>query len=143
MDKIDTSTETVTKISDDLMMTARVGTDNVRHAQLMDDASNVINALQARAETAEAKLAKAVEIKVANDVINHWIVAYNNMAAKLAKAVDALRLVTDACDEGKMVSLGSGGMTIDAQIRRSVYNQVPAWPIEEARVVLDELEKPE
>jgi hypothetical protein len=125
------------------MMTARVGTDNVRHAQLMDDASNVINALQARAETAEAKLAKAVEIKVANDVINHWIVAYNNMAAKLAKAVDALRLVTDACDEGKMVSLGSGGMTIDAQIRRSVYNQVPAWPIEEARVVLDELEKPE
>ena len=61
MTKIDTSTETVTKISDDLMMTARVGTDNVRHAQLMDDASNVINALQARAETAEAKLAKAVE----------------------------------------------------------------------------------
>jgi len=58
---IDTSTETVTKISDDLMMTARVGTDNVRHAQLMDDASNVINALQARAETAEAKLAKAVK----------------------------------------------------------------------------------
>jgi hypothetical protein len=62
MTKIDTSTETVTKISDDLMMTARVGTDNVRHAQLMDDASNVINALQARAETAEAKLAKAVNV---------------------------------------------------------------------------------
>ena len=61
MTKIDTSTETVTKISDDLMMTARVGTDNVRHAQLMDDASNVINALQARAETAEAKLTKAVK----------------------------------------------------------------------------------
>jgi hypothetical protein len=61
MAKINTSTETVTKISDDLMMTARVGTDNVRHAQLMDDASNVINALQARAETAEAKLAKAVD----------------------------------------------------------------------------------
>jgi hypothetical protein len=61
MVKINTSTETVTKISDDLMMTARVGTDNVRHAQLMDDASNVINALQARAETAEAKLTKAVK----------------------------------------------------------------------------------
>jgi hypothetical protein len=61
MTKIDTSTETVTKISDDLMMTARVGTDNVRHAQLMDDASNVINALQARIEGVEAKLAKAVE----------------------------------------------------------------------------------
>lgn len=60
INKIDTSIETVTKISDDLMMTARVGTDNVRHAQLMDDASNVINALQARAEDAEAKLTKAV-----------------------------------------------------------------------------------
>jgi hypothetical protein len=61
--------------------------------------------------------------------------------AKLAKAVEALRLVTDACDEGQMASMGAGGMTIDAQIRRSVYNQVPAWPIEEARVVLDELEE--
>ena len=69
--------------------------------------------------------------------------AWKTTEANLAKAVDALRLVTDACDEGKMVSLGTGGMTIDAQIRRSVYNQVPAWPIEEARVVLDELEKPE
>lgn len=69
--------------------------------------------------------------------------AWKITEAKLAKAVDALRLVTDACDEGKMVSLGTGGMTIDAQIRRSVYNQVPAWPIEEARVVLEELEKPE
>jgi hypothetical protein len=63
--------------------------------------------------------------------------------AKLARAVEALRLVTDACDEGQMASMGAGGMTIDAQIRRSVYNKVPAWPIEEARVVLDELEKTE
>ncbi len=61
MAKINTSTETVTKISDDLMMTARVGTDNVRHAQLMDDASDVINALQARIEGVKAKLAKAVK----------------------------------------------------------------------------------
>ena len=81
------------------------------------------------------------DIEVADDAINHWIVAYNNMEAKLAKAVDALRLVRDACDEGQMVSLGTGGMTIDAQIRRSVYNQVPSWPIEEARVVLEELEE--
>lgn len=63
--------------------------------------------------------------------------------SKLAKAVEALRLVTDACDEGQMASLGTGGMTIDAQIRRSVYNQVPAWPIEEARAALAELEKTE
>ncbi len=81
------------------------------------------------------------DIEIADDAINHWMIAYNNMEAKLAKAVDALRLVTDACDEGQMVSLGAGGMTIDAQIRRSVYNKVPAWPIEEARTVLAELEE--
>jgi hypothetical protein len=39
--------------------------------------------------------------------------------------------------------MGAGGMTIDAQIRRSVYNKVPAWPIEEARTLLAELEKSE
>lgn len=63
--------------------------------------------------------------------------------AKLAKAVDALRLVIDACDDGKIVSTGAGGMNVAAQIRRSVYNQVPAWPIEEARTVLNELEEAE
>ena len=67
--------------------------------------------------------------------------AWKETEAKLAKAIDALRLVTDACDEGQMVSMGTSGMTIDAQIRRSVYNKVPAWPIEEARVVLEELDK--
>jgi len=36
-----------------------------------------------------------------------------------------------------MVERGAGGMTIDAQIRRSVINGVPAWPIEEARALLD------
>ena len=72
-----------------------------------------------------------------------WRKREDAVDAKLARAVDALRLVTDACDEGKMVSLGAGGMTIDAQIRRSLYNQVPAWPIEEARAVLAELEQTE
>jgi hypothetical protein len=80
--------------------------------------------------TAEAKLAECLEQNAL-------------LEARLSKAVDALRLVTDACDEGKMVSLGAGGMTIDAQIRQSVYNKVPAWPIEEARSVLDELGRPE
>lgn len=48
--------------------------------------------------------------------------------AKLAKAVDALQLVTDACDEGVMVSMGA-----------TIYNSVPAWPIEEARAILTEI----
>ena len=54
--------------------------------------------------------------------------------AELEKALSAVLL---ACDQGKMVERGIGGMTIDAQIRRSVYNGVPAWPIEEARTVLE------
>lgn len=31
------------------------------------------------------------DAEVANDAINHWIVAYNNMEANLAKAVEVLR----------------------------------------------------
>lgn len=54
--------------------------------------------------------------------------------AELEKALSAVLL---ACDQGKMVEHGIGGMTIDAQIRRSVYNGVPAWPIEEARTALE------
>jgi len=58
---IDTSTETVTRISDDLMMTARVGSVNMRQAQLMEDAHILIEALHDRAETAEANSQKALE----------------------------------------------------------------------------------
>jgi hypothetical protein len=35
------------------------------------------------------------DAEVANDAINHWIVAYNNIEAKLAKAVEALRDLRD------------------------------------------------
>jgi hypothetical protein len=87
MAKIDTSIETVTKISDDLMMTARVGTDNVRHAQLMDDASNVINALQARAETAE-EIGRAFEEDA------------GQLRAKLAKAIDVIKDIINIAPEG-------------------------------------------
>jgi hypothetical protein len=51
---------------------------------------------------------------------------------------EALQSVLDACDQGRMVERGAGGMTLEAQIRRSVYNNVPAWPIEEARGALRE-----
>lgn len=52
---------------------------------------------------------------------------------------EALTSVLDACDQGRMIPKpGSsiGGMTIDANIRGSVYIGVPAWPIEEARAAL-------
>lgn len=53
-----------------------------------------------------------------------------------ARLREALENVLSACDQGRMVALGAGGMTIEAQIRRSVYNRVPAWPIKEARAAL-------
>ena len=50
----------------------------------------------------------------------------------------ALKSVLDACDQGRMVSRGIGDMSIEAQVKGSVYTNVPAWPIEEAREVLYE-----
>ena len=60
--------------------------------------------------------------------------------AKLTIAVEALRSVIESCDQGRMIPRsGVGGMTIEANIKGSVYVGVPAWPIEEARTTLAEL----
>jgi hypothetical protein len=56
--------------------------------------------------------------------------------AENARLREALQSVLNACDQGRMLERGAGGMTIDAQIRRSFYYGVPAWPIEEARAAL-------
>jgi hypothetical protein len=54
------------------------------------------------------------------------------------EAENALRAVLNACDQGRMIHRpGAGGMTIEANIRCSIYTGVPAWPIEEAREFLD------
>ena len=60
--------------------------------------------------------------------------------ALLREAMEALGGVMAACDHGRMVATtGVGGMTIEANIRGSVYMGVPAWPIEEARATLAKL----
>lgn len=74
------------------------------------------NVARARAEAAETKLTAC--------------------EAREERLRAALQSVLDACDQGRMVEKGIGGMTIEAQIRRSVYTGVPAWPIEEARAAL-------
>ena len=82
-----------------------------------------------------------------NDGAPLWRVTWKDDAAEAfdqiqalidenARLREALENVLSACDQGRMVELGAGGMTIEAQIRRSVYNRVPAWPIEEARAAL-------
>jgi hypothetical protein len=62
------------------------------------------------------------------------------LRAENKKLRAALQSVLNACDQGRMLERGAGGMTIDAQISRSFYYGVPAWPIEEARAALGEKE---
>ncbi len=64
------------------------------------------------------------ELVLAQDATNHWIIAYNNMEAKLTKAVKALRDVVSAKGLTDPIEYG-----YDA--------------IKRARAVLEELEKPE
>jgi hypothetical protein len=61
-----------------------------------------------------------------------------DLQAENARLRKLLQSVLNACDKGRMVERGAGGMTVDAQIRRSFYYGVPAWPIEEARAELGE-----
>ena len=86
--------------------------------------------------------------KANNDLARHEAAGRRELQAKnavlrelLEKARERLQSILAACDQGRMVERGAGGMTIEAQIRRSVYNGVPAWPIEEARDTLAEIEQ--
>jgi len=67
----------------------------------------------------------------------HRIASTAALQARVEELEGALRNLLAACDEGKLVPVGGPcGMTIEAQIRASVYNRVPAWPVEEARAAL-------
>ena len=73
-------------------------------------------------------------------VIEAWNTRADLSDALLREAMEALGGVMTACDQGRMVAkTGVGGMTIEANIRGSVYMGVPAWPIEIARATLDKL----
>ena len=55
----------------------------------------------------------------------------------LGALVEAAQGAVAACDQGRMVPRGGAcGQTIEASIRASVYNGVPAWPLEELRAAL-------
>ena len=54
--------------------------------------------------------------------------------ARLRAAIEALLVAADNC---KIIEVGAGGMSIDAQIARSFYLRVPVWPFEDARAVLE------
>ena len=63
-----------------------------------------------------------------------WIKAALTREAELR---EALQSVVDACDKGRLIPGGIGGMTIDANLKGSTYSGVPAWPVEEARAALE------
>lgn len=66
--------------------------------------------------------------------------ACDDAADEIEKLRAALQSVLDACDQGWKVERSVGGMTVEGQMRRSFYNRVPAWPIEEARAAVGEKE---
>lgn len=53
------------------------------------------------------------------------------LRADLARLVAAGENVINATNACPRFERGAGGMSIDAQIRRTEINQVPAWPFEE------------
>lgn len=73
-----------------------------------------------------------------NDIKAHRA-RIKELNVEIVRLREALEKVISACDAGRLVSRGAGGMTIEAQIRNSVYNGVPAWSIEEARAILSTL----
>jgi hypothetical protein len=79
------------------------------------------------------------------------VVAIEENLRTLYAAIDTLRVknarlrkvlvgLIAACDQGRPLEKGAGGMTVEAQIKRTVLNGVPAWPVEEARAALNEQE---
>ena len=60
----------------------------------------------------------------------------------LARVEARMTAVVEACDRARMhprPGCGIGGMTIEANVRGSVYSGVDAWPVEEARDALTAL----
>lgn len=75
-----------------------------------------------------------------SDRFNNMVAEIERNRAEIERLRNALKSVVNACDQGKLTALGGAyGMTIEAQIRGSVYHRVPAWPVEEARAELERI----
>lgn len=88
----------------------------------------------------DAAESRVATLEAENAALIHDNARYVDAAAALATENErlrgALKLALDACDQGRLVERGAGGMTVEAQMKRSVINGVPAWPIEVARAAL-------
>jgi archaellum component FlaC len=92
--------------------------------------------LTARVAELEADFAMSLQIDKQKDA------EITRLEARVKKLEAALLKVTDALNQGRIVPRrgvsGVGGMTIDAQLRASVYTDVPVGPIEDAIEILHE-----
>ena len=59
-------------------------------------------------------------------------------ADEIERLREALRMLIAACDAGRPFERGSGGMTLEAQLARTVINGVRASAVEDARAALGE-----
>lgn len=69
-------------------------------------------------------------------IVDLAAIGQQDQGKRIAELEAALEKLIVACDEGQRFERGAGGMTIDAQIRRTVINGVSAWAVEEARAAL-------
>lgn len=67
-----------------------------------------------------------------SDVDSHIVL---DARSEIVKLRALLNEVFQTIDQGRMVEKSSGGMSIESQIRKSVYNGIPAWPIENVREI--------
>mgnify|MGYP000355959454 CR=1 FL=1 len=110
----------------------------------VEEANRILDRMSSRIEELEAKLEEMTQAWQAACDVTDLAGKLVDTETKLAQAVEALETALYACDRGRMIprpGCGIGGMTIEVNIKGSIYTGVPAWPIEEARTTLAELKK--
>lgn len=120
--------------------------DKTRGARmdLIDQCHKVWQCRSMEIELAEASaklVEQQAEIESLRFQLNGVIKMRNEAENKIERLRAALRSLIGACHEGRIVSKGAGGMTIEAQTRNSVINGVSAWAVCEAEEALDALQE--
>lgn len=101
-----------------------------------------INALRHYVARLEDDLAKAeTDLEKAWGYSSKQAVDIVTLGQEVGRLREALERLIAACDAGRHFERGCGGMTIEAQLARTVINGVRASAVEDARAALAEQEK--
>lgn len=120
-------------VSIDFGFNGVVDDENYANLRFIAVARELVPSMRDRIEADAKRIEKGVNAELLDQ--------QQAMQERIAELEAALKSVLDACDQGRMIprtGAGAGGMTIEANIRGSVFTGVPAWPIEEARAALGE-----